>query len=118
MSLRIVKKAFVILLLMVATLSQPVLAIPASCQMPGKCPAVTCAGCCAENPCCAASDRQQSSPVNALSAATVPFLAAVIFEAVAVPLPTVRHIEFPQFTRTLGDAHAPPPLALNCIQLI
>ena len=118
MSPSLVRNALVILLLMVATASQPLLAIPASCQMPGKCPAVSCARCCAENPCCATSDRQQSSPLSALAASTGAFQPAVIWQALVVPLPTVRHIEFPQFTRTLGDAHAPPPLALNCIQLI
>ncbi len=118
MCLSLVKKALVILLLMVATVSQPALAIPASCQMPGKCPAVTCAGCCAENPCCAPSDQQQSSPLSAVAASAADFLPAVIWQPVAVPMPIVRHIHFPQFTRTLGDAHAPPALALNCIQLI
>jgi len=117
MCLSLVKNALVILLLMVATVSQPLLAIPASCQMPGKCPAVSCAGCCAENTCCAPADQQQSSPLSAVSASTA-FLPAVIWQPVAVPMPTVRQIQFPQFTRALGVAHAPPPLALNCIQLI
>ena len=112
------KNALIIFLLVLATVSQPLLAVPAACQMPGKCATVSCAACCAQNPCCAASDRQQSSPLSALAASTGAFLPALIWQPLAVPTPTVRPIEFPQFTRTLRDAHAPPPLALNCIQLI
>ncbi len=116
--LSMVKKALVALLLMVATVSQPHLAIPASCQMPGKCPGVTCAGCCAENPCCAPADQQQSSPLTAVAKSAADFLPAITWQPIEVPMPVVQHLQFPQFTRTLGDAHAPPPLAANCIQLI
>ena len=118
MHLSLVKKALVILLLAIATASQPLLAIPAACQMPGKCPAVTCAGCCAVNPCCPPSDQMQSSPVNAVTASTAGFLSAVILQPLAIPLPTVREIEFSKFARAFSHAHAPPPLALNCIRLI
>ena len=116
--LSVVKKALVILLLAIATVSQPLLAIPAVCQMPGKCPAATCAGCCAVDPCCAPSDQMQSSPVNAVAASTAGFLAAVILPPLALPLPAVWRIEFSKFAQTSNHAHAPPPLALNCIQLI
>lgn len=116
--LSLVKNALVILLLTVATASQPLLAIPASCQMPGKCPATTCAGCCAVNPCCAPSDQMQSSPLAAVAASTANFLSAVILQPMAIPLPTVREIEFSKLALAFSHAHAPPPLALNCIQLI
>ena len=118
MNLSLVKNALVILLLMVATVSQPLLAIPASCQMPGQCPAVTCAGCCAENPCCASSDQRQSSPLAAVAKFTADFLPALTWHPVEAPMPVVQQTQFPQFTRAFGDAHAPPPLALNCIHLI
>lgn len=109
---------FVTLLLILATAAQPLLAIPAACQMPGSCPKMTCAGCCAENPCCAVSDRQQSSPVKAVTQVTAALLPAIVPQAVTVPLPAVREIEFAKYSRGFSHAHAPPPLALNCIQLI
>ena len=118
MPLTLVKNALVILLLTVATASQPLLAIPASCQMPGKCPAMKCAGCCAVNPCCAPSDQMQSSPVNAVTASTAAFLSAVILQPLTFPLPTVRRIEFSKFALAFNHAHSPPPLAASCIQLI
>jgi hypothetical protein len=118
MALTFVKNALVILLLMVATASQPLLAIPASCQMPGKCPAASCAACCAVNRCCAPSDQMQSSPLNATAPSSAAFLAAVILQPLALPLPAVCEVEFSKFALTSSHAHAPPPLALNCIQLI
>jgi hypothetical protein len=118
MCLTLVKNALVILLLMVATVSQPLLAIPATCQMPGKCPAVTCAGCCAVNPCCAPSDQMQSSPLSAVTAANAGFLAAIILQPLELPLPTARRIEFSKFALAFNHAHSPPPLAASCIRLI
>jgi hypothetical protein len=118
MCLTLVKNALVILLLTVATASQPLLAIPASCQMPGKCPAMTCAACCAVNPCCPPSDQMQSSPVNAVAASTAGLLSAVILEPLALPLPTIRPIEFSKDALAFNHAHSPPPLAANCIRLI
>jgi len=116
--LSLVKKALVILLLAIATVSQPLMAIPAACQMPGKSPAATCAGCCAVNPCCAPSDQMQSSPLSAVAAANAGFLSAIILQPLALPLPKVRSIEFSKFALAFNHAHAPPPRALNCIQLI
>ena len=118
MCLNLVKNALVILLLMVATAAQPLLAIPASCQMPGKCPTVSCAQCCAVNPCCAPSDQQQSSPLAAVVKSTGDFVPAIMAPPVAAPLPVLRHIQYPKIARLFADAHAPSPLALNCIQLI
>jgi hypothetical protein len=60
----------------------------------------------------------QSSPVNAVTASTAGFLSAVILPPLALPLPTVQRIEFSKFALAFNHAHAPPPRALNCIQLI
>lgn len=116
--LSLVKKILVIWLLAIATVSQPLMAIPAACQMPGKRAAITCAGCCAENPCCAPADRQQSSPLAAVTKSIAEFLPVATWQPVEVPMPIVRQIEFSKFARAFNHAHAPPPLALNCIQLI
>jgi len=112
------KALLLISLVIVAVAAQPLLAIPALCQMPGKCASVSCAACCAVNPCCAPSDQQQSSPLNAVLEATASFLPAITSQRVSVPMPTVQQIDFPKFARASSHAHAPPPLALNCIQLI
>jgi len=69
------------------------------------------------NPCCAPSDQQQSSPLSAV-VKSGDFVPAIMALPVAVPLPVVRHIQYPRFARLFAEAHAPSPLALNCIQLI
>jgi hypothetical protein len=118
MCLDLVKNALVILLLMVATGVQPMLAIPASCQMQGERQAMSCAGCCAVQACCAPSERQESSPLAAVLKSNGDFVPAITWQPVAVPLPVVRHIQYPTIARLFAVAHAPSPLALNCIQLI
>jgi hypothetical protein len=112
------KSALVTLVLMLATATQPMLAIPASCFMGGERQKMTCSSCCAVNPCCSPSDQQQSSPLVAVVKSTADFLATITWQAMTVPLPIVRQSEFSKFARALGNAHAPSPLALSCIQLI
>ena len=112
------KSVLMVFLLIATVATQPLLAIPASCQMPGKCPTASCAKCCAVTPCCAPSDQQQSSPLTAVVKSTGDFVPAIMAQPVAVPLPVVRHIQYPKIARLFADAHAPSPLALNCIQLI
>ncbi|HSH37410.1 MAG TPA: hypothetical protein VK993_01380 [Chthoniobacterales bacterium] len=112
------KSALMTFLLMLATATQPLLAIPASCQMQGQQQAMNCSGCCAVKACCAPSDRAESSPLAAILKSNGQFVPAVMLQPVAVPLPIVREVECPKFARLFPDAHAPPPLALNCIQLI
>ena len=112
------KSALVTLVLMLATATQPLLAIPASCFMGGERQKMTCSSCCAVNPCCSPSDQQQSSPVVAVLKSTADFLAAITLQPVTAPLPIVRHSEFSKSAGAFSHAHAPPPLALNCIQLI
>ena len=112
------KSLLVTLLLMLATATQPLLAIPASCQMQGERQAMSCSGCCAVQACCAPSERQESSPLSAVVKLTGDFVPAIIWQSVAVPLPVVRHIQYTKIARLFADAHAPSPLALNCIQLI
>jgi hypothetical protein len=112
------KTALVTFMLMLATATQPMLAIPASCFMGGERQKMTCSSCCAVNPCCSPSDQQQSSPVAAVIKSTADFLATIAWQPVTAPLPIVRHGEFSKFARAFSHAHAPPPLALNCIQLI
>jgi hypothetical protein len=60
----------------------------------------------------------QSTPVNAVAASAASLLAAVILQPLTLPLPTVRPIEFSKFALAFNHVHAPPPRALNCIQLI
>jgi len=86
--------------------------------MQGERQAMSCAGCCAVKVCCAASERQESSPLSAVVKLTGDFVPAITWQSVAVPLPLVRQIQYPRFARLSADAHAPSPLALNCIQLI
>jgi hypothetical protein len=112
------KSALVTLVLMLATATQPMLAIPASCSMGGERQKMTCSRCCAVNPCCSPADQQQSSPVAAVIKSTAHFLAAITWQPVTVPQPIVRQSESSKFARAFGIAHAPSPLALNCIQLI
>ena len=112
------KSALITFLLMVPTATQPLLAIPASCQMQGERQAMSCAGCCAAKACCAPSERQESSSLAAIVKSTGEFVPAISIQPVAVPLPIVREVKHPKFARLFPDAHAPPPLALNCIQLI
>lgn len=108
-----------LLLLIMATVSQPLLAIPAPCQSgmaewKGK----PCAACCAEMPCCAPSKQLDSSRVNAVvnpnADAFAPMLVANITSA--APMPSVSECQ--SSIADLRQEHAPPPRALNCIQLI
>ncbi len=108
----------VLLLAILAMAAQPLLAVPASCQMQGERQAMSCAGCCAVKACCASSEREESSPLAAVVKSSGDLLPAITWQSVAVPLPLVRHIQYPKIARLFADAHAPSPLALNCIQLI
>ncbi len=108
----------VLLLAILAMAAQPLLAVPASCQMQGERQAMSCAGCCAVKACCASSEREESSPLAAVVKSPGDLLPAITWQSVAVPLPLVQHIQYPKIARLFADAHAPSPLALNCIQLI
>lgn len=110
--------ALVTLLLIIATATQPLLAIPASCMMGGERQKMTCASCCRANPCCSVSDQQQSMPLAAVHNPAADFVAGVPLRPIAVPVPLVRPVQYRSFTQFDGRAHAPLPLALNCIQLI
>ena len=117
MSLLVMKSILVTLMLLLATATQPLLAIPASCQMQGERQAMSCSGCCAVQACCAPSERQESSPLAAV-VKSGDFVPAIMAPPVALPLPVVQHIQYPTIARLFAEAHAPSPLALNCIQLI
>jgi len=112
------KAALAVLMLAIfAMATQPLLAVPASCQMQGERQAMSCAGCCAVKACCAPSERQESSPLAAV-VKSGDFVPVIMAPSVAVPLPVLRHIQYPKIARLFAEAHAPSPLALNCIQLI
>ena len=106
------------LLLIIATATQPLLAIPASCTMGGERQKMTCASCCAANPCCAVTDQQQSTPLAAVQPSSADVLALVPLERVRIEAPFVREIRYRSCTLLNGAGHSPPPLVLNCIQLI
>lgn len=112
------RAVLVTLLLIIATATQPLLAIPASCMMGGENQKVTCASCCAAKSCCAVSEQQKSTPLAAVQNHAADFVATVPLLPAALPVPLVRPIPYRNFVRFEGHAHAPPPLALNCIQLI
>ena len=106
------------LLLIIATAMQPLLAIPASCAMGAQQQRMTCASCCAMNPCCAVSDQQQSTPLAAVQTSAAEVLAVVPLEPVCIEAPVVRVNRYRFSTSLRGAGHSPPPLLLNCIQLI
>jgi len=106
------------LLLIIATATQPLLAIPAFCTMGGERQKMTCARCCAVNPCCAVADQQQSTPLAAVQTSSADVLAMVSLEPARIEAPFVRGIRYRSSTSLKGAGHSPPPLVLNCIQLI
>jgi hypothetical protein len=112
-------KAVVLVLLLAATLTQPVLAVPAACAMPGV-QKMTCAGCCASSRCCAMNQRQQPQPVAAIANAVTNH--QLLFTAASSPVAIVRDVsprpEWIRFEHSAGISHSPAPLALSCIQLI
>ena len=112
------KSALVMLLLIIATATQPLLAVPASCTMGGERQKMTCASCCAANPCCAVVDRQQSTPLPAVQTASADVLAVFPLEPIRIEAPFIRQIRYSSSTFLQGVGHSPPPLVLNCIQLI
>lgn len=115
-----VVKGIVLVLLLAATLVQPSLALPATCTMPGPHQMVTCAGCCANSPCCAVSVRAQAerltvvavnSAVDQSSGVAASFPVAIFCEL----SPPARNAEASGYKTV---SHSPPPLALSCIRLI
>ena len=112
------KAALITLLLIVTTVTQPLLAAPAACRMPSPHKAVACASCCAAMPCCIVSERENATPVSA--EATFP--ADPLGALPAQPLALLAMLDQPRDDRSFLPlsrvAHSPPPLALSCIQLI
>lgn len=112
------KGTLITLLLIIATATQPLLAIPALCMMGAEREKMTCASCCAAKSCCPVSDQQQSTPLVAVPNPAANFVATVPLPPVAVPAPLVQPVQYRSFAQFDRNAHAPAPLALNCIQLI
>lgn len=110
--------ALVTLLLIVATAMQPLLAIPAACTMGGERQKMNCTSCCAVQACCAVANQQPSTPLAAVHNSAAEFVATVPLWPLAIPVPFVRPVQYRSLAEFDGLAHAPPPLALNCIQLI
>jgi len=112
-----VKSGLVILLQAIAITTQPLLAIPAACQMSGGCETKACAACCAENPCCAPSQRDDATPVSAVCSLASVLIPTALPAAVTVPVLPARSFEFAAAGwEKVG--HVPHPRALSCIQLI
>ncbi|MEP6810775.1 MAG: hypothetical protein ABI992_11070 [Chthoniobacterales bacterium] len=112
------KHAFVTLLLMLATATQPLLATPVSCSMPAAAQAVACPGCCAKMACCVRTGRAPSEPIVAVVTFNANMLPVVISTSVTTPPLAARALPRWDSARNFLRAHAPPPLAQNCIQLI
>ena len=112
------RSAGITLLLMIVTITQPLLAIPAPCTMQGERKAVVCAACCAVKPCCAPSKQAESSPIAAVVNPAADFASLIPLQPVGLAIPLAQATEHPIFARVSREAHSPSPLLLHCIQLI
>ena len=108
-----------LLLLITTTVSQPLLAIPAPCQSGmAEWKTKPCAACCAEMPCCAPSKQLDSSRVNAVGNPNADTLTPLLVAQIAISAPLPPLSKDVAHGADLRQEHAPPPRALNCIQLI
>ena len=112
------KAVLITLLLVVATVSQPLLAAPAACRTPAHEKAVACASCCGANSCCAVSERKDSAPETAEATLPANLLMALPSPAIVLLAPIDLFDGFRSFRCSPHGTHALPPLALSCIQLI
>ena len=112
------RSAGITLLLMIVTITQPLLAIPAPCTMQGERKAVMCAACCAVKPCCASSKQAESSPVAAAVNLASDFASLIPLQPIGLSVAVEQATEHPIFARVSREAHSPSPLLLHCIQLI
>jgi hypothetical protein len=111
-------KLAVVLAVSVVLFQAPVVAFTARCcSHPDSHQTSVSDGCCAAMPCCVISDGTAEKPVT-------PAPVAHELSAVSAPVCLVSLINFPadpqvaRFAKAQPVAHAPPPLALNCIFLI
>ncbi|MBA2431969.1 MAG: hypothetical protein H0V56_07620 [Chthoniobacterales bacterium] len=103
-------------------MAQPIAAQKENCGVTPDAAAMACAACCAVDPCCIFSSTEeapQQPPITAGSSATdQPVLsharrAAVLVYEVHPSRSRARAVREAGHVR-----HSPPPLALNCVQLI
>src|ERR1051326_6339207 len=99
--------AFVTLLVVAATVTQPLLAVPASCMMPGQDKAMACASCCAVEACCTSLERKDSAPVVADATLSGGFLVALPLQSTALPAPPDHLGGYRNFPRAGRIAHMP-----------
>jgi len=105
-----------ILLFALAGVTQPAAAQPEKCGLP----AVACAACCAVDPCCTLSSSDQTAPQShAISVSPEHPVLSRFVHATAIVRGVRPSGSRATALRQAGDIrHSPPPLALNCVQLI